>query len=59
MAGFIYDGGLPLGLWLDTPSPCADVMRLDSLYARVRDAFGRLFANAGIPGATLPVEKTC
>ena len=41
----------------------ADVTKLDeldALYARVRDAFGRidvLFANAGVPGAPLPVEK--
>ncbi len=33
---------------------------LDALYARVRDEFERidvLFANAGIPGASLPIEK--
>jgi NAD(P)-dependent dehydrogenase (short-subunit alcohol dehydrogenase family) len=41
----------------------ADVAKLDdldALYGRVRDAFGRidvLFANAGVPGAPLPVEK--
>jgi len=41
----------------------ADVTKLgelDALYARVRDEFERidvLFANAGIPGASLPVEK--
>jgi NAD(P)-dependent dehydrogenase (short-subunit alcohol dehydrogenase family) len=41
----------------------ADVTKLgelDALYARVRDEFERidvLFANAGIPGASLPIEK--
>jgi len=41
----------------------ADVTRLgelDALFARVRDEFERidvLFANAGIPGASLPIEK--
>lgn len=41
----------------------ADVTKLgelDALYVRVRDEFERidvLFANAGIPGASLPIEK--
>jgi NAD(P)-dependent dehydrogenase (short-subunit alcohol dehydrogenase family) len=41
----------------------ADVTKLDeldALYARVRDEFERidvLFANAGVPGASLPLEK--
>jgi len=41
----------------------ADVSKLgelDALFARVRDEFERidvLFANAGIPGASLPIEK--
>ncbi|MET0792390.1 MAG: SDR family NAD(P)-dependent oxidoreductase, partial [Polyangiaceae bacterium] len=41
----------------------ADVTKLaelDALFARVRDEFERidvLFANAGIPGASLPIEK--
>ena len=41
----------------------AQTEQLDSMYAQIREAFGQidiLFANAGIPGAPLSVEKmTC